>query len=142
MDGPNRSRSGPAAIPTLRYQDATAAIDWLGRAFGFEPHLVVPGPDDTVVHAQLVADGVMVMLGTARDDDFGAFQQPPDGRPCTQSPYIVVVDPDAHYQRAVVAGAKVVIELVDQGYGGRGYSCLDPEGHLWNFGSYDPWAAT
>jgi uncharacterized glyoxalase superfamily protein PhnB len=20
------------------------------------------------------------------------------------------------------------------------YSCHDPEGHLWTFGSYDPWA--
>ncbi|HZF33304.1 MAG TPA: glyoxalase, partial [Candidatus Angelobacter sp.] len=28
----------------------------------------------------------------------------------------------------------------DEDYGGRGYSCRDPEGHLWNFGTYDPWA--
>ncbi|MGI9286568.1 MAG: VOC family protein, partial [Pseudomonadales bacterium] len=27
----------------------------------------------------------------------------------------------------------------DQDYGGRLYSCRDPEGYLWNFGSYDPW---
>ena len=39
------------------------------------------------------------------------------------------------------AGARVVQDIADQGYGGRGYSCRDPEGHLWWFGSYDPWAA-
>ena len=139
-DSSGRS-SGARVIPTLRYQNAKAAIEWLERAFGFEPHLVVPGPGDTVAHAQLVADGVMIMLGTARNDDFGALQRPPDGRTCTQSPYIIVDDPDAHYERAVAAGAKVAMDLVDQDYGGRGYSCLDPEGHLWNFGSYDPWAA-
>jgi uncharacterized glyoxalase superfamily protein PhnB len=142
MTDPNHRGSGARAIPTLRYRDAKAAIDWLERAFGFEPRLVVPGPGDTVAHAQLVADGVMVMLGSARDDDLGAFQQPPSGQVCIQSPYIIVDNPDAHYERAVAAGAKVAMELVDEEYGGRGYSCLDPEGHLWNFGSYDPWAAS
>ena len=47
---------------------------------------------------------------------------------------------DAHYRQALVAGAVVVIDIKDEDYGGRGYSCRDPEGHIWNFGSYDPWA--
>ena len=142
MADPKHSGGGARVIPTLRYRDAQAAIDWLGRAFGFEPHLVVPGPDGSVAHGQLVADGVMVMLGTARDDAFGTLQRPPSGQACTQSPYIIVNDPDAHYERAVAAGAEIAMELVDQDYGGRGYSCRDPEGHLWNFGSYDPWVAS
>ena len=29
----------------------------------------------------------------------------------------------------------------DEDYGGRVFSCRDPEGHLWNIGSYDPWNA-
>jgi uncharacterized glyoxalase superfamily protein PhnB len=37
------------------------------------------------------------------------------------------------------AGAEIVMEVEDQDYGGRLYSCLDPEGHLWSFGTYDPW---
>jgi uncharacterized glyoxalase superfamily protein PhnB len=32
-----------------------------------------------------------------------------------------------------------VASIADQDYGGRLYSCRDPEGHLWSFGSYDPW---
>ena len=58
----------------------------------------------------------------------------------TQSAYIIVADADAHHDRAVAAGAKVVYPLFDADYGGRGYSCLDPEGRLWSFGTYDPWA--
>ena len=54
---------------------------------------------------------------------------------------IVVDDADKHYARAVAAGAEIVMEIRDEDYGGRGYSCRDPEGHLWNFGSYDPWAS-
>jgi uncharacterized glyoxalase superfamily protein PhnB len=30
---------------------------------------------------------------------------------------------------------------VTQDYGGRDYTCKDPEGHVWTFGTYDPWAA-
>ncbi len=37
------------------------------------------------------------------------------------------------------AGARIVIDIADQDYGGRGYACADPEGYLWWFGSYDPW---
>jgi len=129
-------------IPTLRYHDAPAAIEFLCRAFGFEKHLVVPGEDGTVAHAQLTLGDGMIMLSSARDDAFGRLQKPPRdvGGAGTQSPYIIVPDADLHHARATAAGARVVMPLKDEDYGGRGYSCLDPEGHLWNFGTYDPWA--
>lgn len=128
-------------IPTFRYRDAAGAIDWLCRAFGFERHLVVPGEDGAIEHAQLVFGNGMVMLGSARDDEFGALQKPlaEPGGPVSQSPYLVVTDVDAHHARAAAAGAQVVMAPEDQPYGGRLYSCRDPEGNLWNFGSYDPW---
>jgi uncharacterized glyoxalase superfamily protein PhnB len=128
-------------VPTLRYRDAADAIDWLCRAFGFERHLVVPDENGGIAHAQLTYDNGMIMLGSARDDDFGKLQRPPERNgPGTQSAYIIVPDADAHHARAVAAGARVVYAIRDESYGGRGYSCLDPEGHLWNFGTYDPWA--
>lgn len=129
-------------IPTLRYGDAAAAVEWLCRAFGFEKHLVVPGEDGAVVHAQLVFGNGMVMLGSARESAFDDLQKPPGalGGAVSQSPYIIVEDADAHHARAVAAGAEIVMEIRDEDYGGREYSCRDPEGHVWNFGSYDPWA--
>ena len=45
----------------------------------------------------------------------------------------------AHYARAKAAGAAIVIEIKNEDYGGRGYTCRDLEDHLWNFGAYDPW---
>jgi uncharacterized glyoxalase superfamily protein PhnB len=129
-------------IPTLRYKDATAAIEWLCEAFGFEKHLLVPAEDGTIVHAQLTFGNGMVMLGSARESEFDDLQKSPGahGRAVFQSSYIVVDDADEHYARAVAAGAEVVVEIKDEDYEGRDYSCRDPEGHLWNFGSYDPWA--
>jgi uncharacterized glyoxalase superfamily protein PhnB len=131
-------------IPALRYRDAAAALEWLCEAFGFEKHLVVPGEQGTILHAQLVFGNGMIMLGSARDNAFGELQGPPSApdAPVTQSPYIVVTDVDRHHARAVAAGAEVVMVPEDQEYGGRLYSCRDPEGHLWNFGSYDPWETT
>ena len=131
-------------IPGMRYADAPAAIDWLCRAFGFEKHLVVPGDEEGVIaHAQLRYGNGMIMLGSALDREFDKLQKPPGatGSVPSQSPYIILEDADKHYARAVAAGAEIVMDIKDEDHGGRGYSCRDPEGHIWNFGTYDPWAA-
>lgn len=131
-----------SVIPTMRYEDAPAAIEWLCRAFGFRKHLVVPGERGQILHAQLAFGNGMIMLGSASNEgEFGKYVRTPrhTGGIGTQSAYVVVQDADAHYARAVAAGARIVIDVKDEDYGGRGYSCRDPEGHLWNFGTYDPW---
>ncbi|HTD16628.1 MAG TPA: VOC family protein [Chthoniobacterales bacterium] len=135
-------KDGPSTIiPAMRYRNAPAAIEWLCQAFGFEKHLVVPGENGTIAHAQLTLGNGMMMLGSVRDNDFTKLVKQPDQLDGaeTQCPYVVVTDADAHYARAVALGAKIVREIEDASYGGRGYSCRDLEGHLWSFGSYDPW---
>ena len=128
-------------IPGMRYRNAPAAIDWLCNAFGFEKHLVVPGEKDTIAHAQLVFGGGMIMLGSIRETEFNKNMKQPDeiGGAETQSCYVVVPDADAHYGRAKAAGAQILMDIHDEDYGGRGYACRDLEGHIWYFGSYDPW---
>ncbi len=137
------TRSSRATIiPTLRYRDAPAAVEWLCEAFGFEKRMVVPGENGTIAHAQLVLGNGMIMLGSAGDSEFDRLVKPPSavGGIGTQSAYLIVEDADAHHAQAVSAGAEIVMALEDADYGGRGYSCRDPEGHVWNFGTYDPWA--
>lgn len=134
---------GCKIIPTLRYRDGQAAIDWLCTAFGFEKNLVVPDPNGGIAHAQLTFANGMIMLGSAKNNEFSKLVKSPSesGGIGSQSAYIIVDDVDAHHARAVEAGAEIVIAIMDEDYGGRVYSCRDPEGHIWNFGSYDPWAA-
>ena len=133
----NKSPLGEAMImPSLRYKDGPAAVEWLCAAFGFEKHLVVPGPEGEIAHAQLIYRNSMIMLGSASD----SFKVPPaeiGAEP--QSIYVIVEDVDAHCGRARDAGAEILMEPTDQDYGGRLYSCRDLEQHLWNFGSYNPW---
>lgn len=129
-------------IPTLKYDDAPAAIEWLCAAFGFEQHLVVPGDKEgEIMHAQLTFAGGMIMLGSVRDSPFDKLQKTPRavGGIGTQSAYIIVDDVDSHYRRAIAAHAEIVLPPEDQQYGGRFYACRDPQGHLWNFGTYNPW---
>lgn len=129
-------------IPCLRYRDAPAAIEWLVRVFGFDKNLVVPDDQGGIAHAQLCLGGGMIMLGSVADTPFSHLMKQPDeiGGAETQSAYLVVADADAIHDRVVGAGGKIVIAIKDEDYGGRGFSCLDLEGHLWNVGSYNPWA--
>lgn len=130
-------------IPGMRYNDAPAAIEWLCDVFGFEKHLVVPNDDGTIAHAQLTFGNGMIMLGSVGDNEreFDKnIKQPTEiGGAETQTPYVIVTDADAIYKRAKAADAEIVMEIKDEDYGGRGFSCRDLEGHLWNFGTYDPW---
>ena len=131
-------------IPALRYRDAPAAIEWLCQAFGFEKKAVFPNADGTIGHAELTFGNGMVMLSSVvNNTPYSKLLRQPDeiGRAETQSPCLIVSDCDAVYKTAKAAGAEMVIDIADMSYGGRGFTCRDPEGHVWYVGSYDPWAA-
>jgi uncharacterized glyoxalase superfamily protein PhnB len=132
-----RAAGAASVTPYLQYADARAAIDWLRQAFGFAEGLLVPGPDGTIRHAELLAAGGVVMVGSQTDNALGLAAANRLGA-VNQGIYVVVADPDAHHRRAAAAGARVVIELADTSYGSREYTCRDPEGNVWSFGSYRP----
>jgi uncharacterized glyoxalase superfamily protein PhnB len=136
---PKNTRS--TVIPCLRYRDAPAAIEWLCRAFGFEEQLVAPNDDGTIAHAQLSFGNGMIMLASASDSEFGRLMKLPSeiGGAETQTAYLIVSDADSVYRQAKAAGAEIVYDIKNEDYGGRGFSCRDLEGHIWNFGTYDPW---
>jgi len=137
------AESRSTVMPTLRYRDAPAAIEWLCSVFGFTQHALHELPDKTIAHAELKLGGGMIMIGSARDDEYGRNFKPPGelGGVETRSTYIVLADVDAAYARAQAAGATVMRPLKDTGYGSREFTVKDPEGHSWSVGTYDPWAA-
>ena len=137
------NQSKATIIPCLRYRNAPAAIDWLCKAFGFEQRMVVPNPDGTIAHAELALGNSMIMLGSVKDTEFGRLMKQPDeiGGAQTQTSYVVVADADRVYAQAKALGAEMVLDIKDQDYGGRDFTCRDLEGHVWTVGTYDPWAA-
>jgi uncharacterized glyoxalase superfamily protein PhnB len=125
-------------IPFLNYADAPAALDWLADAFGFERSEVHEGSNGTIAHAEMrFADG-MIMLGSTGENDLG-MKTPRELGAVNQGVYVIVDEGiDAHYERAVAAGAEVVRPIHDTDYGSRDYIVRDPEGNLWSFGTYWP----
>jgi uncharacterized glyoxalase superfamily protein PhnB len=130
-------------IPSMRYQDAPAMIEWLCKALGFEKNAVYPNPDGTIAHAQLTFGKGMIMLGSVNNNSpySELIKQPSEVGAETQSSYLVAADCDAVYATAKAAGAEMVMDIKDMDYGGRGFTCRDPEGHVWSIGSFNPWAA-
>ena len=139
---PTNLRLAPSTImPTLRYHNAPAAIEWLCQVFGFERHAVYPGPEGTIAHAELTLRGGMIMLGSHKHDGHGqGFRSLEEvGDYETRSAYVVVTEIDAVYERAKAAGGSVIRELQGTDYGSRDFSIKDLEGHSWSVGTYDPW---
>src|SRR5262245_39447421 len=132
---------GRTITQAIRYRDLGAAVDWLCKAFGFEKNLVVPTDDGQVIYAQLTYGSGMVLLGPVEESEFDNLLIQPEqvSGAETQCCYVVVEDIDAHYARANKAGAELLIPLQSEDYGARRYTCRDLEGHIWNFGTHDPW---
>ena len=122
----------PQVWPTLRARDALALIRFLVEVFGFE-ETVVYADGNQVHHAQLSwPEGGGIMLGSERPSDGKGTQPLPGGF----GAYVVTSDPDALFARATAAGAEVLMELYDTGYGSRDFAVCDPEGNRWSFGTY------
>jgi uncharacterized glyoxalase superfamily protein PhnB len=129
-------------VPSLRYKDAPAAIEWLCQVLGFTRHAIYAQPDGSIGHAELTLGGGMIMLGSEKNDEYGrGFKSPAEIGAETRSAYIIVPDADAVFGRAQSSGATVVRPLQNTAYGSREFTIKDPEGHSWSVGTYDPWAA-
>ena len=129
-------------IPAMRYRDCVAAIEWLCKALGFEKQAVYMGEGNTVMHAQLTFGNGMIMLGSIQNGtEYSKQMIQPDeiGKKETQHACLIVSDADAIYATAKAAGAEMVTDIKEMDYGGKAFSCRDPEGHLWSIGTYDPW---
>ena len=127
----------PRIYPTLRCRDAEAMIRFLKEAFGFTESVVYRGEDGIVQHAELAFGSSLLMLGQARDDAYGRQVGDLEGKR-TDALYIAIPNPDRLHDRAKAAGATIVSGLHDTDYGSRDFSCRDPEGNLWSFGTYWP----
>lgn len=126
----------PRIYPTMRCKDAQAMIRWLTDVLGFTEY-VVYRDNGVIQHAEIAYGSSLLMLGQARDDEYGRMVGDLGGRR-TDAIYVAVDNPDALYARVKTAGARIEREPYDTPYGSRDFACRDPEGNLWSFGTYWP----
>lgn len=125
----------PALSPHLVVDNAAAAIDFYVKAFGAEELGRLPRPDGKLAHAAVRINGFMVMLNDDFPEVCGGKSMTPTslgGTPVTI--HLTVPNVDASFQRAVDAGATVVVPLEDQFWGDRYGMVADPFGHHWSLG--------
>jgi len=128
----NPPENCPRVTPYIFYRDVAAAVDWLGRAFGFEKKLAMEGEDGTVQHAEMaMADG-LVMMGCPGPD----YANPAAVGHPTVGILVYVDGVDAHCEHARASGATIVSEPEDKPYGDRMYAADDLEGHRWYFATH------
>jgi PhnB protein len=118
-------------IPSLVYDDASAAIEFLCRAFGFSEKFRLDMPDGSIGHAELDIEGATVYVATTWKA--GGMASPKDLPAVHGQVNCEVPDVDAHYERASAEGAVIAEPPEDQFHGSRSYRAMDLEGHRWIF---------
>ena len=108
--------------PYLLYHNCEDALDWLSRVFGFEEILRYTGEQGYVNHAEMRLGDAYIFMGNPGE----GYRNPKEQGGETIGLYVYVDDVNAHYARAKAAGAEITEELVDQEYGDRRYTALDP----------------
>jgi uncharacterized glyoxalase superfamily protein PhnB len=121
--------------PVLHFDDLEKAIAFLGEAFGFTEHMLHRDPEGKLQYAELSFQGATVGMGPSAGG--GPFELGPTAI------YVACDDkPDALHDRAVGAGAEIVMGLTNQEYGSREFAARDREGNVWCFGTYRPGVST
>ena len=130
-------------VPFLGYEDAAAAIEWLGDAFGFrEKRDQRYEENGTITHAELELEGASIYVSTPAGyasprtlrTESEAARRSYDNPWVIDGVFVEVDDVDAHHAQAAAAGARILREPDEPGVGFRLYSAEDPEGHRWMFG--------
>ena len=119
----------PAVMPVLVCRDAAAEIDFCKATFQAVELVRRPGPDGGVAHAALTIGGAMVMLEGEWPTLASRAPQPDGSSPVVL--YVYVEDVDAVVERALAAGARVLLPVKDQFWGDRTGRIVDPAGHVW-----------
>lgn len=120
-------------IPRLVCRDPATAIDFCVSTFGAVERVRRPGPDGSVAHALVTIGPAMVMI-EGEWPTLTSRAPMPDG----SSPVVIFVyveDVDQTVERAVAAGAKVLVPAQNQFWGDRTASIMDPSGHVWTIAS-------
>jgi len=120
--------------PYLVVDDAAAAIDFYGRAFGAKERMRMPTPDGKIGHAELEIGDSVVMLSDQMADS--GTKAPKELGGTSGGVFMYVEDVDASFEQAVGAGATVKMALEDMFWGDRFGSVIDPFGHIWSMATH------
>jgi PhnB protein len=123
-----------SVTPHLVCAGAAKAIEFYKQAFGAQESARLPGPDGRLMHAAVTIGDSHVMLVDEMPEWGALGPKALKGSPVTI--HLYVDDVDAVVERAVKAGAKVIMPVADQFWGDRYGKLEDPFGHHWSVATH------
>ena len=120
--------------PHLTVRDADKALEFYKNALGAEVLNVARTPDGKVLHAMLRIGDSPLMLNDEFPEMGGLSPLSTGGAGVTI--HIYTDNVDQAFDRAVNAGAKVRMPLMDQFWGDRYGIVTDPFGHSWSLATH------
>jgi PhnB protein len=121
-------------IPHLCVNDGLAALEFYKSVFGAEEGDRMIEPDGKrLLHGEIVIDGHKCFLSDEFGQEEGGTVKTPQtlgGGTCVRIT-LMVDDANATVERAVAAGARVLMPVQDMFWGGRYGKIVDPFGHEW-----------
>ena len=122
-----------AVLPMLVCRDVSAEIDFCKTTFNALEVVRRPGPDGKAAHAALTINGAMIMIECEWPTLSSRSPQADGSSPVVI--YVYVEDVDSSIEKAVTAGAKILLPATDQFWGDRTGRIMDSEGHVWTISS-------
>ena len=122
--------------PGLCIRGADRALEFYQRAFGAQVVERANGPDGRIMHAAIKIGDSIVFLSDEFPEMSGACRAPETLKGATGGLYLYLPDVDAAFDRAVKAGAKVLMPLADMFWGDRFGQVQDPFGHIWSLATH------
>lgn len=120
-------------IPMLVCRDVSAEINFCKTTFGAVEVGRRPGPDGNVAHALLTISGEMIIIEAEWPTLASRAPQPDASSPVVI--FVYVEDVDKTVERAVAAGATILLPVKNQFWGDRTGRIMDPSGHVWTIAS-------
>jgi PhnB protein len=121
-------------IPMLVCRDGASQIEFCKSVFGAVELSRRSDPDNTVIHATLRIGPAIVMVHG--EVPVLASRAPESDGSSPVVIYVYVDDADIATERAVAAGARVLLPVADMFWGDRVGRIIDPSGHVWNIAAH------
>jgi PhnB protein len=122
------------ATPYLIVNEGEKAIDFYKRAFGAVELMRMPGPGGKLMHAEIRIGNSPIMLADELPEMGYRSPQALGGTPVSIALYVDNVD--ALFKQAIAAGGKEMRPVVNQFYGDRSGTLVDPFGHVWTIATH------
>lgn len=131
-DQPTGASRVLGVLPYLRARNAAAAIEFYKQVFGAEEVFRLADPTGRIGHAELQFGSTIVMLSDEYPEH--GINSPLAYNGTGSMLQVQVEHVDQIFERAIAAGASVIMAPADQFYGQRSAKIRDPFGHEWGLG--------